>query len=93
MLHAAHTAEVPAPTTAEYAPTIHDVHELVPVLSVLYRPAAHTVHTNDVVAWLSLPYLPAPHAVQTAEVLAATKLEYAPVTHDLHALVPVVSAL
>jgi hypothetical protein len=51
----------------------------VPVVSALYAPATHTVHTADVLAVPTLLYHPAAHAVQ-ADVPVVSAL-YAPATH------------
>ena len=48
--HAVQTAEVLAAIIFEYVPAIHNLHALMLVVKELYNPAAHAVHTNDVVA-------------------------------------------
>ena len=45
-----HMAEVSAAAKFEYAPERQDVQALVPVTSALKSPAAHAVHTAEVVA-------------------------------------------
>ena len=82
--HAAHVVEVHAAATLEYVPVRQTVQTLVPSVNELYNPAAHAVHSSEVVAWLSLPYFPAVHAVHAAEVPAVATLEYAPVAHAVH---------
>ena len=55
------------------------MHADVPEDSPLYSPAAHAVHTTEVLAVAALPYAPAPQAVHL-EVPVVSAL-YAPVTH------------
>ena len=55
------------------------MHAEVPVVSELYAPATHAVHTTEVLAVATLPYAPVPQAVQS-EVPEVNAL-YAPATH------------
>ena len=51
-----------------------------PVVSALYAPATHTVHTAVVLAVATLPYRPAAQAVQPD--VPVTSVLYAPAAHD-----------
>ena len=76
-----------APIVLLYVPPAHDVHAVVDVVSVLYVPAAHWTHEGKLV------YVPAPQEEQTAtDEAPATELNR-PALHEVHAVVPVVSAL
>ena len=44
-----------------------------PAVSALYTPAAHAVHTADVLAVATFTYLPAAHAVQAVDELAVAR--------------------
>ena len=63
-----------APAAEEYRPEAHTVQTDVPVISALYAPATHALHTADVDAVALLPYVPATHAVHAAEVDDAATL-------------------
>ena len=58
----------------------------VPVMSTLYAPATHAVHTADVDAAATLPYAPATHAVHT---VALVRDEYWPDAHAVQLEAPV----
>ena len=65
-----------------YWPATHAVHADVPVVSELYVPTVHDVHTVDVVATVTLLYVPAPHAAH-AEAPEVPAL-YVPAAHAVH---------
>ncbi len=44
-MHAVHTLDVDATATSLYRPRGHPVHAEVPVVSAVYAPVAHAVHT------------------------------------------------
>ena len=48
------TTDEAADTRFPYAPIPHEVHVLAPVVNELYAPAAHAVHTNEVLETLEL---------------------------------------
>ena len=52
------------------------------MVSALYAPATHTVHTAEVLAVVTAPYRPAVQPVH-ADVPVASAL-YAPATHAVH---------
>ena len=64
---------------------------MVPVVSPLYVPATHMVHTAAIEAPDTTLYAPAVHAVH-AEVPLVSAL-YEPTAHAVHAVVPVVNPL
>ena len=82
--HMAQAAEVEAPAVLLYEPARQFVHDRVPVVMLLYAPAAHATHKAEVDTALRALYAPAAHAVHTREVDAAAMLPYVPVAHAVH---------
>ena len=85
------------------------MHADVPVARALYAPAAHVVHTADVLAEPTFPKKPSVHTVQPLVPVASalyvptlhavqaevplTRALNEPATHEVQATVPVISAL
>ena len=77
-----HCVHEDAPADALYVPAPHTPQLPVPVVSELYWPAAHAVHTNDVEEPAASPYKPAAHAVHPLE--PVPRALYVPTPHCRH---------